>query len=709
MNKICFFVCVFLLSLQSLSAQETAFQIGHTHDILTVKFSPDDKTLISYSAGDARLTLWQVETGKAIWQRKTSFLRKANERYFLRQFDWSKDQTRIVTKGDNDLFATWNAKTGESLGASELKPNLEMFAANKKSVSIAKDYSEITVVDDGTKETKIIKKFGNDSAFDTSNNGEMIAEGGGWGDASIRITNIKTGEFWFLDGHPSVVGAIAFSPDGKFLAVGGSDKIVYIFDVSKQSVAAKLTGGEKPINSLAFSPDGAILISSEKSGNLRVWDWQNAKPLKDIKSEEDIFGVEKIAFGSNGKFFLTKSDRTEFRLWNAKTFELARNFKTAEKYESSSGNMSIGYDAVPVESADFSRDGTKIVSAHADDTLRIWDATKGEQLKKFKACENVTLAAFASDDKRIVVYCDKEDKETIRIYDADAGKEVFRFDAEETGFIEQIALSPDAQHFATSDIGGNVWLWDLNEAKPIRKHDIGFSGDDSIAFSPDGKTFAVGGRNQNLFLFDAATGNKLWQLIPSYQPSKSELQLEAKAEQARRAVEARQSAREKQAELETPTLVKQIAAKFSHYGETESYWNQRIVESGARNKSKLILPRDKATVAWFRLTNNSDLPISIDTNSGIFNPKCKGLCDGAEIDARYVIEMKNGKTRVNGFDMYSKTVLPQKTTVYFSVALDNFAASKAVYLGFTFQKDNPDDEDSNDYGTEQKLFVGEPK
>ena len=43
----------------------------------------------------------------------------------------------------------------------------------------------------------------------------MIAEGAGWGDASIKITNIKTGKSWFLDGHPSVVGGIAFCPDGK--------------------------------------------------------------------------------------------------------------------------------------------------------------------------------------------------------------------------------------------------------------------------------------------------------------------------------------------------------------------------------------------------------------------------------------------------------------------------------------------------------------
>lgn len=117
------------------------------------------------------------------------------------------------------------------------------------------------------------------------------------------------------------------------------------------------------------------------------------------------------------------------------------------------------------------------------------------------------------------------------------------------------------------------------------------------------------------------------------------------------------------------------------------------------------LPKEKASVAWVALTNDSNLPAAIDTNSMYFNPKCKGLCDGAEISSRYVLELKNGETRVNGYDSYSKTILPPKITVYFSVALEDFAASRQIYLGFTFQRDNPDSDYSDDYGAEQKLYL----
>lgn len=162
------------------------------------------------------------------------------------------------------------------------------------------------------------------------------------------------------------------------------------------------------------------------------------------------------------------------------------------------------------------------------------------------------------------------------------------------------------------------------------------------------------------------------------------------------------------ADTENQERIKKITAKFSHYGDAESFWDQKIAESGKPNKSKIRLPKAKATVAWFTLRNDSDLPISIDTNSMMLSdPKCKGLCNGAEISSRYVVELKNGGTAVNGIDMYSSTVLPPKTTVYFSVLLEHFSDSKAIYLGFTFQKDNPEDERSNDYGTEQKFYLRE--
>lgn len=697
MKKILFLFFAILFLVQFTNAQETFFQTGHTNDILEVHFSPDDSQLVSYSAGDGRFILWDVKSGRQIWTRKTSFIRKANERINLKEFYWSKDGKTLVTKSVNGTYQIWDALTGNVIALTETKPEIELIAPNKKEVSYTKDYSNLTVTDSESGATKEFKRFGNNSAFNTSNDGTMIVEGGSWGDASIKITEIKTGRSWWLDGHPSIVGAIAFSPDGKFLAVGGSDKTIYLFDTVSKKVIENISGNSKPIVSLAFSPNGEKLVSVEKYGFLRVWDWQTKSQIKQIAFEFP-FAPHIVKFSPDGKYLLAANDASGMELYDTNSWKQTRKFCIDEN---------TGYDCgSKVSSVNFSVDGKKVLASYENGTIKIWDLAKVKPIKILKYGKGKNYSAFLSNETTIVAASEQEDL-AIKFFDSLTGRETKTIkNPDIDGFVDNLAISPNRKSFITSGISG-IQLWNANNSKLLREFEIGFSDDDSIVFSPDGKTFAVGGRNQNLFLFDVETGEKLWQLIPSYQPGELEIQFEESGKKGRAEVEARKAERNKQAEAEVPTIAKKITAKFSHYGDAESFWDQRIAESGAANKSKMKLPKEKAKVAWFTLTNDADLPVSIDTNSMIFNPQCKGLCEGSEISSRYVMELKNGDVRVNGFDMFSSTILPPKTTIYFSVALEHFGASRAIYLGFTFQKDNPDDENSDDYGTEQKLYLRE--
>ncbi len=705
MKKFLFLFFAVLFLLQISNAQETFFQTGHTHDILEVHFSPDDSQLVSYSAGDGNLILWDVKSGRQIWTRKTSFIRKADESTNLKEFYWSKDGKTLVTKSVNGTYQTWDANTGKVLALTESKPNVDLIQPRTKIAAATKDVDSFTITNSKSGVTSKLDSISiGGRAFDLSYDGTLFAEGKGWSDASIKITNLESGRFYYLDGHPSMIKTMDFSPDGKVLAVAGSDKNIYVFDTQKQMLLKKLVGHQRPIDKIKFSPDGKKLVSSAEMENLKIWDWQNGKILSETK--QNLWHKSKITdFSPDGKYLLTNGNLTSFEIWNAQTLEVIKNFKTAEKYEETSGNRGIGYDAVPIYSAEFSKDGKEIIANYADGKIRVWNVNQDKPIRVLKYAEKGCSIEFVADMKSFLTVCDGRDKLKIRLRDAESGKEIKQFNDKETAYIQSVKINPNGKNFVSYDISSYVFLWKLNEPKPLKKFDIGFSGNDEITFSPDGKIFAIGGRNQNLFLFNVETGEKLWQLIPSYQPSELEIRLEERGKKGRAEVEARKAARDKQATAEVPMLAKKITAKFSHYGDTESFWDQKIAEPGAANKSKLKLPKDKAKVAWFTLTNASDLPVSIDTNSMIFNPKCKGACDGAEISSRYVMELEKGETRINGFDMYSKTVLPPRTTVYFSVALAHFAASQGIYLGFTFQKDNADDREPNDYGSVQKLYL----
>lgn len=702
-----------LVFAQLISAQDSPFQTGHTNDILEVKFSPDDTQIISYSAGDGRLCLWDVRSGRLLWTTRTEFIQKGVEYYNLKEFYWSEDGNFIVTKSMNETFQRWDSRTGKILYLKEAKPNVELISPNKKNILISKDYSKITVADGETKETKEIKKFGNNSAFDTSNDGTMIAEGGSWGDASIRVTEITTGKSWWLDGHPSVIKSTVYSPDGNYIAVAGSDKNIYIFDGAKRALSTTLVGHARPVSSIAFSPDGRTLISTAKHELMKAWDWREGKVLQDIKSEADIFGVERVTFSSDGKYFLTTSDRDEFRLWNVQTLKLVRNFKTNEGYESSGGGMTIEYDGVPPSSAMFSKDGRRIVSSHVDGSLRLWDVEQGKQVKKFKVGEGVSFVQVSPDDKTILAAVSKSDELQIKLFNVLDGKVITAFDDEETSYIEALAVSPNGRHFATSDVAGDVLVWDVNKSKPVRELDIGFSGDDAIAFSPDGKTLAVGGRNQNLFLFDVESGTKLWQLIPSYQPSELETLLTKEKAQRRSVLDEARTRRDKQAAVDAEKYGKQVYITFEHYGDMSDPGEQRMVESNEPNKSKMKKSAKDANAVWLRLHNDSPLPISIPTQSMYMpNPKCFyefsnnkkifGLCDNREISIWHGLEGKDGKHIPYGFDFGSSAILLPKTSAVFAVPREALKDGNAIRFDFTFQKETDKDE-VEEYGKDITL------
>ena len=124
------------------------------------------------------------------------------------------------------------------------------------------------------------------------------------GDAAIKITKIKSGKSWWLDGHPSVIGGIAFSPDGKSLAVSGSDKFIYIFDAATKSVIKKLNGNSKPLKSIYFSPNGEYLFVLNDGGEMSVWHLPDEKLLRGTKEIRGIFRMISNEFSKDGKYFL---------------------------------------------------------------------------------------------------------------------------------------------------------------------------------------------------------------------------------------------------------------------------------------------------------------------------------------------------------------------------------------------------------------------
>lgn len=89
--------------------------------------------------------------------------------------------------------------------------------------------------------------------------------------SSVRIWHVETGtEIYTLNGHTQRINALAYSPDGQYLATGGDDQTVRIWRPNAGEFACLLIGHTAPVTSLSWGPDSTTLVSGGHDG-ARMW------------------------------------------------------------------------------------------------------------------------------------------------------------------------------------------------------------------------------------------------------------------------------------------------------------------------------------------------------------------------------------------------------------------------------------------------------
>ncbi|EIN03616.1 hypothetical protein PUNSTDRAFT_139337 [Punctularia strigosozonata HHB-11173 SS5] len=211
--------------------------------------------------------------------------------------------------------------------------------------------------------------------------------------------------------------------------------------------------------------------------------------LKAVEGHTNI--VCSVSFSADGSQIASGSGDNTIRIWNADTGKEVR--------EPLRGHTSY------VNSVSFSPDGKRLASASTDGTVRLWDVETGQRIgQPLEEHTNwVCCVAFSPDGNRIV--SGSVDR-TLRLWDAHTGQAIGEPFRGHSDYVQSVAFSPDGKHIASGSSDSTIRLWDAETGEPVGEPLQGHNSSVfSVAYSPDGTRIVSGSYDKTIRIWDTQT------------------------------------------------------------------------------------------------------------------------------------------------------------------------------------------------------------
>jgi WD40 repeat protein len=299
--------------------------------------------------------------------------------------------------------------------------------------------------------------------------------------------------------HDGYAGPLAFSPNGRTLAIESSDHTLKLRDpvTQEDKVLPGLTG---PLHALLFSPDGRFLITDEENQIIRIWDLstnpqksiatlREARPAPITRGERRAAMIKATGVADIPVSF--SQDGKTLAVWSGDTVKL---WDTAAWREETAPKLDL---PAAISVVSFSPDG-KLLAIQHDGFGEFWDlresVPKKLEMLKTEFHNVASIVAFSPDSKMLVT--ENRDDE-VRLWDLSAGTPRERALLEKARWHLFAAFSPDGKRLILVDYDGTVEVWDTTVEKPERAKtlsvDLGRDANQypSVTLSPDGNTMAI--------------------------------------------------------------------------------------------------------------------------------------------------------------------------------------------------------------------------
>ena len=348
------------------TGQQLGAPVVHPGRVWAAAYSPDCRSFLTASEG-GEAWLWEIPPGLPLGQpldRDSAYLAA-----------FSPDGTTILTSSLGEVGRLWDARTGSPIGQPMKDPDLwtAVFSPDGKTILTGSRNNSVRLWDAATGQpvSQPIRLSDAPPADIADGQGGIIADWQGRvvstvaynrsGTMFLAINRAGTVVLWDATSqrevaHQTNADCAAFSPDGRFVAIGSRDKTAQLWDIATGGSVGAPLKHDGPVLSVAFSPDGKTIATGSGDRTAQLWNTKSSQPVGlRLPHQQSVF---RVLFGPDGKTVVTE-EHDILRLWDAGATAAA-----------------IGRPLMIKRNArfvKFSSDGKKFLTTDRNGGLRLWD------------------------------------------------------------------------------------------------------------------------------------------------------------------------------------------------------------------------------------------------------------------------------------------------------------------------------------------------
>jgi len=436
----------YLIDIWDLSITQQSQIIRHSSVVNSISFSPDGR-LLAGGCEDSTIQIWDVSNGQILQSMK-------DNNGQIMSIDFSSN-SKLITSGNNYGQAKlWNIEKAQLLNTYTIHD-----------FSNEKYYSYNPAI--------YVSFSPNDKLLGTT------------GANKITTWFTKTAKPFKTFRNSSSSSSISFSPDGKYLAIGGNE--IKIFDIEINRINRIIKEHNHEIKSIAFSPNKKWLAVVDRNC-VHIWDLRNNSLLYTL-----MVNASTVTYSPNSKRLTIGTVDGKIQIYTASKGNLLRKIYV-RKHE-----RSYSYYESKILSIAYSPNGKLLASTTLDSSVIIWDSNSGKLLQTLKGHQSEVNTLAWSPNSNWVASGSKNGN--IKLWEVSTGQLVHTMKSKD-GQLRTINYSPDGKILSSASSNGSIILWDLSGFESLSKFKGHKSEINSMAFSSDGKILATCGSDFDIKLWD---------------------------------------------------------------------------------------------------------------------------------------------------------------------------------------------------------------